>query len=738
MRKSKRKPDANGRKVDWLALDAIVDTSLYRAGSLVKDAWSGYSTFFNRFRLRGPLRIVNEFTSEALTLGVAGFALMLAFAIPAFEEAGDIRLEPYAVTFLDRYGTEIGKRGSLHDDAVPLEEIPDIMIKATLATEDRRFFSHFGIDVMGTLRAMAENVKADAVVQGGSSLTQQLAKNLFLSSERTLDRKIKEAFLAMWLETRYTKREILKMYLDKAYMGGGAIGVEGASQFYFGKSIREVNLAEAAMLAGLFTAPTRYAPHINLPAARARANEVLENMVQAGFVTAGQVFGARTQPAQIIERPDYYAPDWFLDWAFEEVQRIMKASGKSDVVLTARTTVDIQLQKAADQAVESVLRKTRRSRRTQQAALVSMETDGAVRAMVGGRDYGESQFNRAAHALRQPGSSFKSYVYLSALKTGKYNPRSIVVDGPVGCGRWSPKNYAGGYSGRMTLTTAIARSINTIAVKLSLQVDREKVLEDLRKMGITRLKKTCSMALGDQGLTPLEHTGGYATFANGGFKVTPYAIEEINNSKGDLLFLHERDVPKPERIFDEKPIEQLNQMLRAVVTEGTAKAAELDFTYVAGKTGTSSAYRDAWFIGYTGQYVTGVWFGNDDFKPMGRITGGSLPAQVWKAYNVPAHVSMAIPQIAGLPLHPVQQEEQNRIALLQKDEPTAESAPSASLGMPDQTREVLNHLSELLRDAGSVEPKQAEAEPASSAAGAASEQPFGDTSGAASRFVRRP
>jgi penicillin-binding protein 1A len=365
MHNPQSKPPGKRRGIDWLAIDSAIDSGLYRAGSWFKDGWSAYSTFFGKFRLRGPLRIANEFTSEALTLGVGGMAVMIAFAIPAFEEAGDIKAEPYAVTFLDRYGNEIGKRGSLHDDAVPLEEIPDVMIKATLGTEDRRFFEHFGIDVMGTFRAMTENIKADGVVQGGSSLTQQLAKNLFLSSERTLDRKIKEAFLAMWLEMRYTKKEILKMYLDKAYMGGGAIGVEGAAQFYFGKSVRDVNLAEAAMMAGLFKAPARYAPHINLPAARARANEVLENMVQAGYLTEGQVFGARMNPAQVIERPDFYSPEWFLDWAFEETQRIMRKSGKPDVVLIARTTVDVGLQRAADQAVDSVLRTTRRSRRTQ-------------------------------------------------------------------------------------------------------------------------------------------------------------------------------------------------------------------------------------------------------------------------------------------------------------------------------------------------------------------------------------
>ncbi|MGZ5849716.1 MAG: transglycosylase domain-containing protein, partial [Methyloceanibacter sp.] len=356
--------DGNRRRklIDWLAIDSWIDSGLYGVWTRLKDWWSAYSSFFGRFEIKGFPRALNELACEALTLGTGAMAIVVTFAIPSFEIAqGKMNLaDDYSVTFLDRFNNEIGKRGLLRDDSVPLDEIPDFMIKATLATEDRRFYEHFGVDVMGTFRALAANAHANNVVQGGSSLTQQLAKNMFLSPERSLGRKIKEAFIAVYLETHYTKPEILKLYFDRAYLGGGSYGVEAAAQFYFGKSIRDVTLPEAAMLAGMFKAPTRYAPHVNLAASRARANEVLTNMVEAGYLTEGQVFGARMNPAKIVERGDYYSPDWFLDWAFEEVQRIMK--GKQDHILLAKTTVDVPLQKAAEQSLQQTIATSGRSR----------------------------------------------------------------------------------------------------------------------------------------------------------------------------------------------------------------------------------------------------------------------------------------------------------------------------------------------------------------------------------------
>ena len=697
--------------IDWLKIDSSIDAGLYTAWTRFRDWWSGYSSFFNRFEIKGFPRALNELACESLTLGTGALLVLLTFALPSFEVAqGKINLsDEYSVTFLDRYGNEIGKRGLLRDDSVPLNEIPDHMIKATLATEDRRFFEHFGVDVMGTFRAMAENARSDAVVQGGSSITQQLAKNMFLSPERSLGRKVKEAFIAIYLENHYTKPELLKLYFDRAYLGGGSYGVEAAAQYYFGKSIREVTLAEAAMLSGMFKAPTRYAPHINLAASRARANEVLTNMVEAGYLSEGQVYGARMNPSKIVERGDTNTPDYFLDWAFEEVQRLLH--GKQNHIVVARTTVDLGLQKAAADALVTTIKQFGRSRNFDNGALISMETDGAVRALVGGKDYGESQFNRASHAYRQPGSSFKGYVYLTALQNG-FTPNSVVSDGYVSCGRWSPKNYSGGFRGRMTLRTALAKSINTIAVKLSLQAGREKVLADLAKMGITHLKKTCSLALGDNGMTPLEHTGGYAVFAAGGREVRPYAVEEIRTLPGELLYSHERDEPARKQLFDPKVIAQLNTMLQAVVTEGTGKAAKLDYTHSAGKTGTSSAYRDAWFIGFTGQYVTGVWIGNDDFTPMARVTGGSYPAQTWGTYMKAAHDTDNIPTIPGLEPHPVQVAESARLAATaaqtaSAEDPVVAAPPESVKDMATATRKVLEALSGLLKDARALNPNDA-------------------------------
>ena len=467
------------------------------------------------------------------------------------------------------------------------------------------------------------------MVQGGSTITQQLAKNLFLSFERSLTRKIKEAFLALLLEARYDKYQILKMYLDRAYLGGGAFGVEAASQFYFGKSVRDINLAEAALLGGLFKAPSRYAPHINLPASRARTSEVLSNLVEAGYMSAGQVHAARLNPARVIEPHQSQSPDWFLDWAFEEVQRV--AEGRGHYVLTARVTVDLDMQRAAQEALVNTLRAVDTRRGAPFAgALVAMDPDGAVRAIVGGIDYGESQFNRATNARRQPGSSFKIYVYATALENG-YNPRSMVRDASGSCGNWSPRNYTGsGGSGRaLTMTDAFKVSLNTTAADLSFKVGREKVLEMTQRLGVTGVKRTCSMALGDTGITLLEHTAAYAAFANGGKRAKPYAVLELYNSKGELVYSRERDEPEAPRVVEARVAEQMNQMMHAVVMEGTGRRAILDFTHSAGKTGTSSSWRDAWFVGFTGALVAGVWVGHDDFRPMwlngNGVTGGTLP-----------------------------------------------------------------------------------------------------------------
>ena len=645
-----------------LDLDSRIDFGMYQAKTWGRELYERFTVFMDRFHVAGWRRwYCVEPVSEALTLGTGGLVLMLALAVPAFRETSDddwLKKSELAVTFLDRYGNEVGSRGIRHNDAIPLDQFPDHLIKATLATEDRRFYEHFGIDIPGLFRAMLTNARAGGVVQGGSSITQQLAKNLFLSNERTIERKVKEAFLAMWLEVRLPKNEILKLYLDRAYLGGGTFGVDAAAQYYFNKSARDVNLAEAAMLAGLFKAPSRFAPHINLPAARARANVVLDNLIEAGFMTEGQVFGARRNPATAVDRRDERSPNYYLDWAFDEMKKLADKLPKTvhDRVFVVRLALDVGLQKHADKTVESMLRQYGREYKAKQAAAVLMDVDGSVRAMVGGRDYGESQFNRATDALRQPGSSFKPYVYAAALASGGFKPTSIVVDSPVCIGNWCPKNYSGGFSGSMTFTHALVRSINVIPVKLSIalgngnpKLGRAKIRDLARKMGLrSPLIDTPSMPIGANEVTVLDHTGGYTAFPNGGMATTAHAILEVRTGTGDVIWRFDRDGKKPQRVFTQQVANDMNMIMNKVVEEGTAKRAQLDGIKAAGKTGTTNAHRDAWFVGFTGNFVLGVWYGNDDYAPMGQMTGGSLPAMTWKEIMTYAHHGVELKPIPGV------------------------------------------------------------------------------------------
>jgi penicillin-binding protein 1A len=646
----------------FLDLDARIDSSLFSSAKGIRELYERYSTFMDRFYVgRWKRWVFIEPLSEAATLGLGGLVLLLALAIPAFRETADedwLKKSDLAVTFLDRYGNPIGSRGIKHNDSIPLEDFPDVLIKATLATEDRRFYDHFGIDIAGTARALVTNAQAGGVRQGGSSITQQLAKNLFLSNERTIERKINEAFLAIWLEWRLTKNEILKLYLDRAYMGGGTFGVDGAAHFYFNKSARDVNLAEAAMLAGLFKAPTKYAPHINLPAARARANVVLDNLVDAGFMTEGQVFGARRNPAFAVDRRDENSPNYYLDFAFDEMRKLVDTFPKSytERVFVVRTAIDANVQKAAEEAIENQLRQFGRDYHATQAATVVADLDGGIRAMVGGRDYGASQFNRATDAYRQPGSSFKPYVYTTALLNG-FKPTSVVVDGPVCIGNWCPQNYGHSYSGSVTLTQAITRSINVVPVKLSIalggkdgpKAGRAKIVEVARRFGIKApLPDTPSLPIGSDEVTVLEHAVAYATFPNRGRAVTPHSVLEVRTGAGDPVWRWDRDGPKPRQAIPPNIAADMAGMMSHVVSEGTARRAALDGIPTAGKTGTTNAYRDAWFVGYTGNFTCAVWYGNDDYSPTNRMTGGSLPAQTWHDIMVAAHQGVEVREIPGI------------------------------------------------------------------------------------------
>ena len=688
-----------------LAIDAWVDFSVFRSGVGLRESYERFSTFMDRFHTAGVRRVMVELTSEGATLGAAGGVLLLALATPAFQMTADddwLKKSELAVTFLDRYGNEVGSRGIRHNDSIPLDQFPDNLIKAVLATEDRRFYEHFGIDIGGTLRAVVTNAKAGGVVQGGSSLSQQLAKNLFLSNERTLDRKIKEAFLAMWLESRLTKNEILKLYLDRAYMGGGAFGVDAAAQYYFNKSARDVNLAEGAMLAGLFKAPTKFAPHVNLPAARARANVVLDNLVEAGFMTEGQVFGARRHPATPVDRRDDRAANYYLDWAFDQMKQLVDTLPKSmtERVFVVRTALDTNLQKVADAAVENSLRQYGQEYHATQANSVLMENDGAVRAMVGGRDYGASQFNRATDAMRQPGSSFKPYVYATALEHG-YKPTSIVVDAPICLGNWCPHNYGNGYSGSMTLIQALTHSVNTIAVRLSISIGdgnaklgRSRIIQTARDMGITTpLPDTPSLPIGADAVTMLEHVGAYATFPNLGIAVKPHAILEVRTGDGNLIWRFDRDGPKPHRALPAGVAADMIKMMNSVVEAGTARRARLDGIISAGKTGTTNNYRDAWFMGYTGNFVCGVWFGNDDYSPTNRMTGGALPAMTWHAIMSYAHQGIEIKQLPGIPVPAARPE-----AKVARGEATEQPPPRPTI-LSKRGAEILVRVERMMDDA---------------------------------------
>jgi penicillin-binding protein 1A len=650
-----------------LAFDAWLNASLYESGRAMAAVWERYAHALDRFTVRGGKKVAFDLAGEAMTLGTVGAVAMLTLAIPAFNETRDDwrRTDEFAMVFLDRYGNEVGRRGIKHDDSLALDDLPDHLVKAALATEDRRFFDHLGIDPIGTMRALVSNTRGGHV-QGGSSITQQLAKNLFLSNERSLERKIKEAFLAIWLEFHLTKNEILKLYLDRAYMGGGTFGVAAAADYYFGKSVKEVSLAEAAMLAGLFKAPSKFAPHINLPAARARANDVLTNMVEAGFLTEGQVQIAKRNPATPIDRRRDMSPDYYLDWAFEQVKRLAGAGKLGyDRVLTVKTPLDSAIQRQAEISLESVLRQHGKQYRADQGAMVVMDVDGAVRAMVGGRDYGSSQFNRATDALRQPGSSFKPFVYAAAMSTlPALRPGAVVTDSGVCIGNWCPNNYNRSYSGSMTLTTALAKSINTIPVHMSInigraagethvaraaKIGRAKIVDTARRMGLTTpLTDTVSLPIGAAEVTVLDMTAGYAVFANGGLEAKPYAATEIRNSAGDVIY--RRASEKRDRVLAEQVVEDMNFMLSKVPEEGTGRRAALEGVKSAGKTGTTNAYRDAWYVGYTGNYVGGVWFGNDDHTSTNNMTGGSLPAMAWKDVMVFAHRGQEIRPIPGAPV----------------------------------------------------------------------------------------
>lgn len=539
-------------------------------------------------------------------------------------------------------GELIANRGSAGGEAMPIELMSPYIPMAAIAIEDRRFRQHFGIDPLGLARAMITNLFEGAVVQGGSTITQQLAKNLFLEPDRTIGRKIQEAVLALWLETKYSKDEILEIYLNRVYFGSGAFGVDAASRRYFGKPARDVSLAEAALLAGLLKAPSRLSPARDATAAEARAQVVLAAMRREGFITDREAAQALAMQAKKAKRYWTGAEQYVADMVISQVKALI-GDIRQDIVVD--TSVDLDLQKAAGRIIGETLDKDGERLNVSQGALVAMDGTGAIRALVGGREYADSQFNRASEAKRQPGSAFKSIVYLTALEAGR-TPESVRMDAPVKIGKWTPENYDREYRGEVSLATALSKSLNTIAAQLVMEVGPEAVTETAGRLGIrSQLQANASIALGTSEVTLLDLTSAYAPFSNGGYAVTPWLIRRIRTADGKVLY--ERRATESRIVVRSRELGMMNAMLSQAMQTGTGKAARVKGVPAAGKTGTTQNSRDALFIGYTANLITGIWYGNDDGSPMKKVTGGTLPAQSWSAFMTIAHKGVPMAELPG-------------------------------------------------------------------------------------------
>jgi penicillin-binding protein 1A len=567
--------------------------------------------------------IVMSIWAGIALVGIVGY---YAAQMPA-ASSWTIPERPANLKIIATDGALIANRGATGGEALALEEMSPYLPQAVIAIEDRRFNSHFGVDPFGLARAVVTNLMSGRTVQGGSTITQQLAKNLFLSSERTIDRKIQEVLLAFWLEHKFTKDQIMTMYLNRVYYGSNAYGVEAASRRYFNKSARDVNLGEAALLAGLLKAPSRLSPARDPQAAEERAQVVLHAMMETGFITENEVATAMSQKPTEAKRYWSGAEHYAADMVMDEVKRLI-GDVKQD--LTVETTIDLTLEKAAEQALSEALAKDGQKLHVSQGAIVTIDGNGAIKAVVGGADYATSQFNRATKAKRQPGSAFKPFVYLAALENG-LSPFTIRNDAPVKFGKWAPENYDQKYRGEVSLSAALANSLNTIAAQLTVEAGPERVTQIAHRMGIeSDLQANASIALGTSEVTLLELTASYAPLMNGGFKATPHVVSRITDPEGKVLYENKYD--NPPRVLSEDIAITMNFMMRDVVQSGTGKAAQVKSLDIGGKTGTTQSFRDALFVGYTNAYATGVWFGNDDGTSMKKVTGGGLPARTFKAY----------------------------------------------------------------------------------------------------------
>ena len=586
------------------------------------------------------------------------------------------------ITILDDRGRLIARRGLTQGQMVREEDLPDYVPNAFIAIEDRRFRSHLGVDPIGLMRAAFQNMKSGHVVQGGSTLTQQLAKNLFLSPSRTFDRKMQEAMLALYLEHRYSKNQILTLYLNRVYFGAGVYGIEAAAEKFFGKHANELSLPEAAIIAGSVKAPARYNPLSDSDAGQARAQLVLQAMQNAGFIDANTRSMAQATRPRIIRANATPGSGWFADWVVAHLEEVV---GSPTQPIIVQTSFDLETQALAERAVVQGLAAEGEQFRASQAALVAMTPDGAIRAMVGGRNYGSSGFNRATEAVRQPGSAFKPFVYLTALEHG-HTPDETVNDGPVDIHGWKPTDFEGHFKGQIPLIDAFADSSNSVAAQLTEEVGAREVARTARRLGIASpLAEVSSLALGTSGVTPLELTGAYAPFANGGNGVMPFGVLRVKTRSGKLLY--QRKPSTIGGVMSTNDNIQMTRMMLEVTATGTGKAARLEDHPTAGKTGTTQDFRDAWFVGFTADLVCGVWIGNDDNKPMHKATGGTLPARIFHAFMADAEQGLPPRALAGTALMASAAE------AVSSDAPAPEQpAPEEKKSQPDTLQKLLNGI----------------------------------------------
>lgn len=566
-------------------------------------------------------RIILIFLSF-LVITFAGWLLYCVLTLPDIDQAVARTRQP-STTITAENGNEVKTFGSVYSEVIRLNELPSYVPDAIISTEDRRFYAHFGFDIVAFTRAMLTNIFMGRYAQGGSTITQQVAKNLFLTSQKNIKRKTQELLLAFWLEHKFSKEQILTLYLNRVYLGAGTYGIEAASQKYFQKSSRDMNLLEAAIIAGMLKAPSRYNPIASAERAKARAKVVLQNMVNNDALTERQMKYALTLPVGEDKSYKVQGADYFADWVYREVNDYI---GERDNDIYVYTTLDQKIQENAEKILrEAVL--AAKNRNVSEGAVVVLNKSGEVKAMVGGIDYRKSQFNRAVTALRQPGSAFKPFVYLTALQNG-WKREDRIDDVPLSIGKWKPENYDKKYYGSVTLDEALMKSLNLATVNLSESLSRKDIIRTAKKMGIsTPVENTPSLALGTFEVKVIDMAAAYSAIANGGYATWPHAIKEVYTRDGYQLYQREADTEN--RILDAGAVKDLTKMLEKVISQGTGRRAKIP-GFAAGKTGTTQDYRDAWFVGFTDEYVIAVWVGNDDNSPMKGVTGGTLPAEIWR------------------------------------------------------------------------------------------------------------